>query len=79
MEVKEILLSGCEQQENFTCKLNSSVLGKIVKVIWGERVKLVRRGPRNDQRTLYLNLRPKLPQESFEKFRDSSIGVYCDH
>ena len=61
-EAKDILLAGSQQKENFSSNLNSVLLGKIVSEIWGEKVKLVRRGPRKDRRSCYLNLRPKDPK-----------------
>ena len=80
-EAKEILLAGSQQKENFSCDLNSVLLGKIVSEIWGEKVKLVRRGPRKDRRSWYLNLRPKdpknfkVPQETFQQIRESSMEL----
>ena len=67
-------------KENFSFNLNSVVLGKIVKEIWGDNVKLVRRGPRKDRRSCYLNLRPKLENtelshETFQQFRESSVEL----
>lgn len=53
-EAKDILLAGSQQKENFSSNLNSVLLGKIVSEIWGEKVKLVRRGPRKDRRSCYL-------------------------
>lgn len=35
------------------------MLGKIVNEIWGEKVRLVRRGPRNQQKSFYQNLMKK--------------------
>lgn len=80
-EAKDILLAGSQQKENFSSNLNSVLLGKIVSEIWGEKVKLVRRGPRKDRRSCYLNLRPKdpkkseVPQETFQQFRESSMEL----
>ena len=83
-EAKEILLAGSQQKENFSCNLNSVLLGKLVSEIWGEKVKLVRRGPCKDWRSWYLNLRPKDPKnyevpqeiaEMFQQFRESSTEL----
>ena len=79
-EASEILSGASQYKENFSCNLNSVLLGKIIKEIWGENVKLVRRGPRKDRRSCYLNLRPKLDDtelshETFEQFRESSIEL----
>ena len=35
------------------------MLGKIVNEIWGEKVRLVRRGPRNQRKSFYQNLMKK--------------------
>lgn len=77
MEASEILSRAYEEKENFAGKLSSVLLGRVVNELWGDKVKLVRRGPRNDRRTCYLNLHCKeheteLPGETVEQFRGSS-------
>ena len=79
-EASEILLRASQYKENFSCNLNSILLGKIVKEVWGENGKLVRHGPCKDHRSCYTNLRPKLDDtelshKTFEQFRESSIEL----
>ena len=43
--------------------LGSVALTAIVKELWGEKVKVVKRGPRGQQSYFYLNLARKNPQQ----------------
>lgn len=56
--------------------LNNKHLGLLVKEIWGDKVKLVKRGPRGQRRSFYLNLKRKaiIPDDSFE----GSLELCCD-
>lgn len=78
-EPSEILLAASHGKKNHCYNLNSVMLGKIVKEIWGETVKVVRRGPRTNRRSVYLNLRRRedvtyLPnRETFEQFRKTGM------
>lgn len=56
-DANQILCHASTEKENFPCQLNSVMLGKIVSDIWGEKVKLVRRGPRRQRKTFYQNLK----------------------
>lgn len=58
-EASQILRHASERKENSPCQLNPVMLGKIVNEIWGEKVRLVRRGPRNQQKSFYQNLMKK--------------------
>ena len=82
MEASKMLTRAYEDKENVAGKLSSVLLGRIIKEIWGDEVKLVKRGPRKDRRTCYLNLRRKehvslteSPGETFEQFRGSSLEM----
>ena len=80
MEASEILSRAYEEKENVAGKLSSVLLERIVNELWGDEVKLVRRGPRKDRRTCYLNLRCKehvteLTGDTFEQFRGSSLDM----
>ena len=44
-------------KENQLMPLSRNTIGIIVMDIWGGIVKFVKRGPRNDRQTAYLNLR----------------------
>ena len=50
-EASQILRHASEGKENSLCQLSPVMLGKIVNEIWGEKVKLVRRGPRNERKS----------------------------
>ena len=82
MAASEILSRAYEEKKTVAGKLSSVLLGRIVNELWGDEVKLVKRGPRKDRRTCYLNLRCKkhaslteLPGETFEQFRGSSLEM----
>ena len=45
MEASKILSGTCEEEEIAVSKLNSVLLGRILNELWGDEVKLVRRGP----------------------------------
>ena len=81
MEASKILSRAYEEKGNDAGnKLSSVLLGRILNELWGDEVKLVRRGPRKDRQTCYLNLRRKehvtdLPGETFEQFRGSSLEM----
>jgi len=47
-------------KENIPSPLDSKVLGRIISDLWNGRVQPVRRGPRNKQQRVYLNLRQKI-------------------
>ena len=82
MEASKTWSRAYDEKENVTGKLRSVLLGRIVNKLWDDKVKLVRRGPRKDRRTCYLNLRCKkdvslteLPGETFKEFRGSSLEM----
>ena len=80
MEASKILSRAYEEKENVAGKLSPVLLGRILNELWGDEIKLVRRGPRKDRRTCYLNLRHKehvteLPGETFEQFRESNLEM----
>ena len=45
-----------ENSESLT-SFSKITLGEIIKDLWGERVKHVKRGPRSDRKAAYLNIR----------------------
>ena len=45
-----------ENSESLT-SFSKITLGEIIKYLWGERVKHVKRGPRSDRKAAYLNIR----------------------
>ena len=56
--VEDILEYAEEAKENISGSLLSSTsLGFIVKDVWGAAIHRARRGPRNQQQSVYLNLR----------------------
>ena len=63
-EASQILCHASKEKENFPCQLNSVMLGKIINEIWGEKVKLVRRGPRKQRKSFYQNLKVKTDMKS---------------
>jgi len=60
MEASKILSRAYEEEEIAVSKLNSVLLGRILDELWGDEVKLVRRGPSNSKRRKRENL-PCLP------------------
>ena len=40
---------------------NSSLFGQLIRQLWGEKVRLVKRGTRNQRQNFYLNLKKKVP------------------
>jgi len=49
MEASKILFREYEEKEIAVSKLNSVLLGRILNELWGDEVKLVRRGPNNSK------------------------------
>jgi len=49
MEANKILSRAHEEKEIALSKLNSVLLGGILNELWGDEVKLVRRGPSNSK------------------------------
>ena len=49
MEASKILSRTYEEKEIAVSKLNSVLLGRILNELWGDEVKLVRRGPSNSK------------------------------
>ena len=56
--VKEILYLAESEKEN-VLSANSSLFGQLIRQLWGDQVKLVKRGPRNQRQNFYLNLAKK--------------------
>lgn len=78
----KILSRAYEDKENVAGKLSSVLLRRIIKVLWGDQVKLVSWGPNKVSRMCYLNLQHKehmhvteLPGETFEQFWGSSLEM----
>jgi len=49
MEASKILSRANEEKEFAVSKLNYVLLGRILNELWGDEVKLVRRGPSNSK------------------------------
>lgn len=62
LAVREILADGEKLKENVPCQANSSLFGLFIKQIWGEKVKLVKRGSsKQGRQNFYLGLARKSP------------------
>lgn len=62
--LKDILESALREKERFgsSTPLKLHIMGRIVSDIWDDKVKRVRRGPRGDQKTHYMNITLKQNQ-----------------
>ena len=58
--VKDIIRDAETVKKNPYCSANSSLLGQLVRQLWGEKVKMVKRGSRNQRQNFYLNLQKKV-------------------
>lgn len=54
--VRDILSDAQKEKENIYGTASSASFGQIIKQLWGEKVRLVKRGPRNQRQNFYLNL-----------------------
>ena len=61
-ETSAILTRAFEDKGNLTGKLTPTLLGKIIRHVFGENVKSVKRGQPKDRRRCYLNLRPRVTE-----------------
>ncbi|XP_068710130.1 uncharacterized protein [Montipora foliosa] len=79
VQAREILTLASKHKENLNHNLNPHMLGRIIREIWGEDVKFVKRGPSKDRHRSFLYLRKKLQvidtQETFEEFRQSNMEL----
>lgn len=75
LAVPDLIEDSITVKENVN-PLNNKYLGLLVKEMWGDKVKLVKRGPRGQRRSFYLNLKRKAinPENSFE----GSLELCCD-
>ncbi len=81
---QDIIDHADSQKENVNCSpLGYSSLGLIVQDAWGYRVEKARRGPRNNQKTVYLNLQRKqsscsstLADESVDSLMDELSDIF---
>ncbi|KAL9980209.1 hypothetical protein ACROYT_G008764 [Oculina patagonica] len=67
LAVRELLADGEKLKENVPCKASSSLFGLFIKQIWGEKVKLVKRGSsKQGRQNFYLGLARKSPTTTEE-------------
>ena len=59
--VQEVLAEGEKIKEKVDCLANSCFFGHLIKQIWGDKVKIVKRGPRKQRQNYYLGLTRKSP------------------
>ena len=59
--VREIVAEGESIKEIAACPASSCLFGHLIKQIWGDRVRLVKRGPRMQRQNYYLGLTRKSP------------------
>jgi len=57
--VREILAEGQRIKENFACPASLCLFGVLIKQIWGDRVRVVKRGSRKGRQNYYLGLTRK--------------------
>ena len=57
--VGDIVAEGERIKENFSRPASSSWLGRLIKEIWGERVRVVKRGSQKGRQKYYLGLTRK--------------------
>jgi len=57
--VRDILAEGERMKENFTCPASSCLFGHLIKEIWGDGVRVVKRGSRKARENYYLGLTRK--------------------
>ena len=77
IEGNEIISEASKVKDDFPTELNSVSLGRIISELWGQKVTKTKRGPSNDRRGCYLNLRRRVisqaAQETFEEFMKSEM------
>lgn len=67
LAVREILADGEKLKENIACQPSSSLFGHFIQQIWGDQVKLVKRGStKQGRQNYYLGLARKSPTISDE-------------
>jgi len=59
--VREILAEGEKIKEKVGCSASSTLFGHLIKQIWGDKVRLVKRGSRKQRENYYLGLTRKSP------------------
>ena len=59
--VRHILSDTQKDKENIYGSVSSSTIGQLIKQLWGDKVRLVKRGSRNQRQNFYLNLKKKSP------------------
>ena len=76
-EVNDILSNADAEKENKQSRLTASVLGKIVKYLYGGSVQLVKKGPRENRVSLYKNLKKKTqsPLQCCSVNSQSSVSI----
>ena len=57
--MREILSDTRNEKENIYGSVNSSTTGRLIPQLWGDNVRLVKRGSRNQRQNFYLNLKKK--------------------
>lgn len=69
--IQEILAEGERIKEDFHRTASSRLFGGLIKEIWGERVRVVKRGPRKDRQQYYLGLTRKSSTSSHNSVDES--------
>ena len=57
--MRQILNDTQNGKENIYGAVSSCTIGHLIKQLWGDKVRLVKRGPRNQRQSFYLNLKRK--------------------
>ena len=57
--VRQILSDTQNEKENIHGSVSSSTIGQLIKQLWGDKVRLVKRGSKNQRQNFYLNLKKK--------------------
>lgn len=64
LSVREIVNNSQNDKENINGSITSCTIGQLIKQLWGDKVRLVKRGSRNQRQNYYLNLGKKTNNNS---------------